>query len=52
MYRKKYEGLRPELNSSGQQDIDATLTTRELAYLIRVRQALISPASRTENATA
>ena len=32
---KKYEGLRPELNSSGQQDIDATLTTRELAYLIR-----------------
>ena len=35
MYRKKYEGLRPELNSSGQQDIDATLTTRELAYLIR-----------------
>ena len=47
---KKYEGLRPELNSSGQQDIDATLTTRELAYLIR--QALISPASRTENATA
>lgn len=27
--------MRPELNSSGQQDIDATLTTRELAYLIR-----------------
>lgn len=32
---KKYEGLRPELKASGQQDIDATLTTRELAYLIR-----------------
>lgn len=48
---KKYEGLRPELNSSGQQDIDATLTTRELAYLIR--KAGIDFASlRTENATA
>lgn len=32
---KKYEGLRPELNASGIQDIDATLTTRELAYMIR-----------------
>ena len=36
MYRKKIQrGSRPELNSSGQQDINATLTTRELAYLIR-----------------
>ncbi|VFQ45773.1 [FeFe] hydrogenase, group A [Desulfoluna butyratoxydans] len=32
---KKYEGLRPELNASGQRDIDATLNTRELAYLIK-----------------
>lgn len=32
---KKYEGLRPELAADGQRDIDATLTTRELAYLIR-----------------
>ena len=32
---KKYEGLRPELASSGQRDIDGTITTRELAYLIK-----------------
>ncbi len=32
---KKYEGLRPELNASGFQDIDATITTRELAYMIK-----------------
>ncbi|MFT4301825.1 MAG: [FeFe] hydrogenase, group A [Desulfovibrio sp.] len=32
---KKYEGLRPELASNGIRDIDATLTTRELAYMIR-----------------
>ena len=32
---KKYEGLRPELHSSGQRDIDATLTTRELAHMIK-----------------
>ncbi|AAS96246.1 [FeFe] hydrogenase, group A [Nitratidesulfovibrio vulgaris] len=32
---KKYEGLRPELKSSGMRDIDATLTTRELAYMIK-----------------
>ena len=32
---KKYEGLRPEMQSSGQRDIDATITTRELAYLIK-----------------
>ncbi len=32
---KKYEGLRPELNASGQRDIDATINTRELAYLIK-----------------
>ena len=32
---KKYEGLRPELNQSGYRDIDATLNTRELAYLIK-----------------
>ena len=32
---KKYEGLRPELADSGFQDIDATITTRELAYMIK-----------------
>ena len=32
---KKYEGLRPELAVSGRRDIDATITTRELAWLIK-----------------
>ena len=32
---KKYEGLRPELGVGSLRDIDATLTTRELAYMIR-----------------
>lgn len=32
---KKYEGLRPEMNASGFRDIDATITTRELAYMIK-----------------
>ena len=32
---KKYEGLRPEMKSSGFRDIDATITTRELAYMIK-----------------
>lgn len=32
---KKYEGMRPELADSGFQDIDATITTRELAYMIK-----------------
>ncbi|MGE4290737.1 MAG: [FeFe] hydrogenase, group A [Desulfovibrio sp.] len=32
---KKYEGLRPEMASSGYRDIDATITTRELAYMIK-----------------
>ena len=32
---KKYEGLRPELQRDGMRDIDATLTTRELAHMIR-----------------
>lgn len=32
---KKYEGLRPEMAASGYRDIDATITTRELAYMIR-----------------
>ncbi|UIJ37274.1 [FeFe] hydrogenase, group A [Desulfobaculum bizertense] len=32
---KKYEGLRPELKSSGYRDIDATINTRELAYMIK-----------------
>ncbi|XPV76671.1 MAG: [FeFe] hydrogenase, group A [Desulfovibrio sp.] len=32
---KKYEGLRPEMNASGYRDIDATINTRELAYMIK-----------------
>lgn len=32
---KKYEGIRPELNDSGFSDIDATINTRELAYMIK-----------------
>lgn len=32
---KKYEGLRPEMAASGFRDIDVTITTRELAYLIK-----------------
>jgi ferredoxin hydrogenase large subunit len=32
---KKFEGLRPEMAASGFRDIDATITTRELAYLIK-----------------
>lgn len=32
---KKYEGLRPELQASGMRDIDATINTRELAYMIK-----------------
>jgi ferredoxin hydrogenase large subunit len=32
---KKFEGLRPELKASGYQDIDATINTRELAYMIK-----------------
>ena len=32
---KKYEGLRPEMKASGFRDIDATITTRELAYMIK-----------------
>jgi ferredoxin hydrogenase large subunit len=32
---KKYEGLRPEMAASGYRDIDVTITTRELAYMIK-----------------
>ncbi len=32
---KKWEGMRHDLRSTGTQDIDATITTRELAYMIR-----------------
>ncbi|MCG8532777.1 MAG: [FeFe] hydrogenase, group A [Desulfovibrionales bacterium] len=32
---KKFEGMRPELNASGGKDIDATINTRELAWLIK-----------------
>ena len=32
---KKYEAQRPEMNSSGYQDVDVVLTTRELGRMIR-----------------
>ncbi|MBQ9536915.1 MAG: iron hydrogenase [Desulfovibrionaceae bacterium] len=32
---KKYEGLRPEYEQNGLRDIDATINTRELAFMIR-----------------
>lgn len=32
---KKFEGLRPEMNASGFRDIDSTINTRELAYMIK-----------------
>ena len=32
---KKYEGLRSEMADSGFRDIDATITTRELGYMIK-----------------
>lgn len=32
---KKYECLRPEMNSSGYQDVDAVLTTRELSRMMK-----------------
>ena len=32
---KKYEAARPEMNSSGYQDVDYVLTTRELARMIK-----------------
>ena len=32
---KKFEAQRPEMNSSGAQDVDAVLTTRELARMIK-----------------
>jgi len=32
---KKFEGLRPEMKASGHRDIDATINTRELAYMIK-----------------
>jgi len=32
---KKYEAARPEMRSSGHQDVDVVLTTRELARMIR-----------------
>ena len=32
---KKFEALRPEMNSSGYQDVDVVLTTRELGRMLR-----------------
>lgn len=32
---RKFEAVRPEMSSGGRPDIDAVLTTRELAYLIK-----------------
>ncbi|MDR3237974.1 MAG: [FeFe] hydrogenase, group A [Spirochaetia bacterium] len=34
---KKFECMRPEMNSSGFQDTDASIDTRELAYMIKKR---------------
>jgi ferredoxin hydrogenase len=34
---KQYESSRPEMIDSGQRDVDVVLTTRELAYLIKVK---------------
>ncbi len=34
---KKFEGMRPEMKASGFRDIDATINTRELAYMIKKR---------------
>jgi len=34
---KKFEAVRPEMGSDGMADIDAVLTTRELAQIIRMR---------------
>lgn len=34
-HAKKAEALRPEMNSSGTQDVDAVLTTREMARMIK-----------------
>ncbi|MDN5332223.1 MAG: iron hydrogenase HydA2 [Tepidanaerobacteraceae bacterium] len=35
---KKYEAKRPEMNKDGYNDVDAVLTTRELAQLIKEKQ--------------
>jgi ferredoxin hydrogenase large subunit len=32
---KKHEGMRPELNASGFRDIDITITTREIAWMLK-----------------
>ena len=32
---KKFEGMRPEYHASGHRDIDATINTRELAYMLK-----------------
>jgi ferredoxin hydrogenase len=34
---KQYECSRPEMNDSGQRDVDVVLTTRELAYLLKFK---------------
>ena len=45
---KKYEADRPEMNASGYQDVDAVLTVRELARMIK-QVVLISTAFPTGN---
>lgn len=35
---KKFEGMRPEMNDSGFRDIDATINTRELAWMIKQKE--------------
>ncbi|GMO36759.1 MAG: [FeFe] hydrogenase, group A [Termitinemataceae bacterium] len=34
---KEFESSRPEMNGSGQRDVDVVLTTRELAYLLKYK---------------
>ena len=42
---KKYEGMRPELQLDGMREIDATLTTRELALPDGERDSLMGESS-------
>lgn len=46
---KKFEGMRPEMKASGYRDIDATINTRELAYMIK-EAGIDFPELKDENA--
>jgi len=45
---KKYEANRPEMKSSGFQDVDAGLTTRELGYMIKQAELNFADLPETE----